>query len=255
MLNKEIIIITGAGQGIGKEIAKNIKNKFDLVLISRSSNCKKTLKEIKNYSNNFRKLFHCRKDLSKAFSLKKLFQDIELKKYLAIHLILNAGIIDKNTKSYLHEEEWKKVFNTNFFSNVKIINYLIPFYKKTKKQSKIIILSGGGAANSFKEFPIYSASKTALIRTVENYSLKLKNLNLSIFGLAPGAVKTKMLSKVLKVAKVGKRSKKKDVSKFINKLFEQNTKYLNGKLIHVRDDLRKIKKNNNIDYLKLRRVE
>lgn len=255
MLNKEIIIITGAGQGIGKEISKNIDSKFDLVLISKSSNCKKTLKEIKQYSNNFRRLFYYQKDLRKEFSLFKLFKDIELKNYSAIHLILSAGMIDHNDKSYLNMEDWKQVFYTNFFSNIKIINSLIPFYKKIKKQSKIIVLSGGGAANSFKEFPIYSASKTALIRTVENYSLKFKNLNLSIFGLAPGAVKTKMLSKVLKVAKVGKRSKKKDVSKFINKIFEHNTKYLNGKLIHVRDDLKKVKKNKNIDYLKLRRAE
>ena len=28
MLNKEIIIITGAGQGIGKEISKNIDSKL-----------------------------------------------------------------------------------------------------------------------------------------------------------------------------------------------------------------------------------
>ena len=255
MLNKEIIIITGVGQGIGKEISKNIESNFDLVLVSKSNNCKKTFREIKKHSENFRKLFYYKKDLSKKFSLQKFFKNINLKRYAAIHLILCAGIVDHNEKSYLSIEEWKKVFNTNFFSNIQIINSLMPFYRKKIKQSKIIILSGGGAANSFKEFPIYSASKTALIRTIENYNLKFKELNISIFGLAPGAVKTKMLSKVLRIAKVGKRSKMKDVSIFINKILKCDTKHLNGKLIHIRDNLKKIKKNIDINYLKLRRVE
>ena len=147
------------------------------------------------------------------------------------------------------------MFNINFFSNIKIINYFLPFYKNSNQQNKVIIFSGGGAANSFKEFPIYSASKTALIRTVENYSEMFKKTKLSIFALAPGAVKTKMLDKVLKIAKVGAKSNKKEISSFINKCLDINTMFLNGKLVHVRDNIKRIKKNKNYNYLKLRRDE
>lgn len=256
MFNKEIIIITGAGQGIGRQIAKSASEIYDLVLISKTQNCKKTKEEIlRKKMNTNRKLFYLKKDLSKNYSLIKFFNKIKLGNYSAIHLILCAGVVDNQEKSYLNINDWHKVFNINLFGNIKIINTLIPIYKKLKKQSKIIIFSGGGAANSFKEFPIYSASKTALIRTIENYSLKFKKLNLSIFGLAPGAVKTKMLTKVLKIAKVGTKSNKNDVSKFINLLLNHNTHYLNGKLVHIKDNLIKIKKNKNINYLKLRRVE
>ena len=118
---------------------------------------------------------------------------------------------------------------------------------------KIIVFSGGGAANSFKEFPIYSATKTALVRTVENYSEKFKSKNFSIFAIAPGAVKTKMLAKVLKIAKVGTKTNINEVVKFVNKCLLINTSLFNGKLIHIRDNLKKISKIKNKNYLKLRR--
>ena len=122
-------------------------------------------------------------------------------------------------------------------------------------QNRIIVFSGGGAASSFKKFPIYSASKTALVRSVENYSQIFSKKNVSIFAVAPGAVKTKMLKKVEKISKVGTRSQMIEVINFINNCFKINTNIFNGKLIHIKDNLSKIKKNKDPNHLKLRRTQ
>ena len=47
--------------------------------------------------------------------------------------------------------------------------------------NKVIFFSGGGAANDFSEFPLYSASKTSIERTVENFSKIYEKKNISIF--------------------------------------------------------------------------
>ena len=62
-----------------------------------------------------------------------------------------------------------------------------------------------------------------------------------------------MLRKVEKASKVGTRSQMIDVTNFVNNCFKINTKIFNGKLIHIRDDIKKIKKIKNVNYLKLRR--
>ena len=60
-----------------------------------------------------------------------------------------------------------------------------------------------------------------------------------------------MLLKVQKIAKVRTKSKVEDVVKFINKCLQINTNSFNGKLVHIKDDLSKISKNKNKNYLKL----
>ena len=47
MFKRKIVIITGAGQGIGKKIAENISNDYDLLLISKSNNCSKLANYLK----------------------------------------------------------------------------------------------------------------------------------------------------------------------------------------------------------------
>ncbi len=257
--NKEIIVITGAGQGIGKAIAKSLSHKYDLLLISKTSNCKKTSEEIKKdilkKENTSRIIKYLKIDLEKKFDISKFQKIINFRKYEKVHLILCAGIVDHYKNSYQNVINWKKVFNINFFSNINLINSFLKFYNKNKKQNKIIVFSGGGAASSFKAFPIYSASKTALVRTIENYSEILSKKNISIFAIAPGAVKTKMLKKVEKITKVGTKSEIVDVVKFVNQCLKINTNIFNGKLIHIKDKISKISKNKSKDYLKLRRVQ
>ena len=256
MPKRKLVIITGAGQGIGKKIAENISNDYDLILISKSKNCRKIANHLKKINENLgRKINYLKIDLEKKYHLQFLKKKIDTKNYSVIHLILCAAIVDPNVKSYLYLKDWMKVFKVNFFSNINIINFFINFYKKSTFQNKIILFSGGGATNSFKEFPIYSASKTALVRTVENYAEIYFNSNINIFALAPGAVKTKMLQKVTKVARVKTRSKISKVASFINYCLNNNTRSFNGKLIHIKDNLNKIYKNKNKQYLKLRRYE
>ena len=68
---KKLLIITGAGQGIGRELALNAPRNFDLILISKTSNCQKVADEIKGKINK-NKISFIKLDLEKK-SQKRVF--------------------------------------------------------------------------------------------------------------------------------------------------------------------------------------
>ena len=89
--------------------------------------------------------------------------------------------------------DWIQTFNTNVISHLEIFYQLNRLLSKSKKLiSKIIFSPGGGAANSFPDFPAYSASKTALVRSIENLSEKFsKKKNLIFLQLHQEQLKQK----------------------------------------------------------------
>jgi short-subunit dehydrogenase len=252
MKKKELLIITGAGQGIGEFLAKNFSENYFIVLISKSDNCKEVAKKINNKHPN--SADYIKVDFEKKINFRLFENKIKPSLFSNIHLIFCAGYVD-NYSEGIDISEWRKAFNINVFSHLEIFNYFLPIMKGIDNNNKIMFLAGGGSANAFDTFPAYSASKTVIVRSVENLSLRYEKYNLSIFAIAPGAIKTKMLTKVLTKTSVGTKTSKEELYAFIKYYMEYDSNKLNGRLVHIRDDKLAIEKNINQNYLKLRRIE
>ncbi len=246
---KELIILTGITGGIGNFVFNNLPEEYEFLILGRSKSKLKRLVKNKKKANYY---FY---DQIKNLNTKEFTKKINFKNYSNIHLIFFSGTLDKKKMSFDYKN-WYEIFQINLISHLEILFSIIKFYKnKNDTVNQVIFLSGGGGASSFPEFPAYSASKTAMIRTVENLSQKYAKFNFSIFALAPGAIKSKMLSKVLQFSKVGKRSSKRIVFEFIIQSLKRKNKIYNGKLIHVRDKLSNIIKHKGKNFYKLRRIE
>ena len=157
--------------------------------------------------------------------------------------------------------EISDVLNINLLGNISIIK-AVSEVSNSKSRLRIVFFAGGGAAYAYPDFFGYSLSKAATVRAVENLGIMLKKItkDSSIIALAPGAVKTDMLSKVLKHGAFVKTVT--DISEpvsFVDSFINDKIPSLeiNGMFIHVRDELSKIrsKKDFNQDIFKLRRVQ
>ena len=253
MKNKSLIIMTGATSGIGKFIADKLRHNFDLALILRPKKIK-TFKKKFTSSLNKKNIYFFGFDLSHSNDYSLIKRKIKFNDYKSINLIFCAGTLEKSSKTFDYDD-WIKTFNTNVFSHLEIFNQLNQFLSKSKLTNKIIFFSGGGAASSFPDFPAYSASKTALVRSIENLSEKFSKKKFNIFAVAPGAVETKMLKKVLRITSVGTKSKKEDVYNFISYALNADTSSFHGRLINIKDSIKKINNNKKNNFLKLRRVD
>jgi len=200
------LLITGANQGLGFEIAKYFAKKgSNLIICARNKKKLDLSKKILTNLSHHSKVKSYQLDLSNYAEVDIFFSKI-LKKGKIDILINNAGVYGPKGKSEeLSWKLWKKTININLLGSIYIINKFIKYFKK-KKYGKIIQIAGGGAASCFPFFSPYAVSKAGLVRFVENISKEVENKNIFINAIAPGPINTRMLDEVLQAGphKVGK---------------------------------------------------
>ena len=190
------ILITGANQGLGLELAKYFSN-LDANLIICARN-KKKLNSIKKLFSKKKKVIIEKCDVSKKREVDVFFNKIFKKmKYIDI-LINNAGIYGPKGKlENLYWQDFEKTININLLGSIYFIKKIIPHYKKRKK-GKIIQMSGGGATSPLPFFSAYATSKAGIVRFIENISKELLPYKIDVNAVAPGPINTRMLDEVLK---------------------------------------------------------
>ena len=195
---KKNIIITGANQGLGLEIAKYFYQLGANVII-----CARDKKKLNNIKRFFKKkknqiiiIEKC--DVSKSKEVDLFFDKI-FKKIKNIDILINnAGVYGpKGRLENISWKDFKKTLDINLFGSIYLIKKIIPHYKKNNR-GKIIQMSGGGAASPLPFFSAYAASKAGIVRFVENISKELMLHKIDINAVAPGPINTRMLDEVLR---------------------------------------------------------
>jgi len=226
-----ITIITGASRGIGKAIAEDLKSN-DSILFPL---CSKDV-DFQNYIDVF----------AYVSSLLEKIEDIT-----RINIVLCAAQI--GTYKSIDPREFDKLFKINVLGNYAVIEacsiYDAPL--------RVVWFAGGGAAFPYPEFFGYSLSKVAVVRAVENLSTMLHEGS-SIIALAPGAVETDMLKKVIESgAEIRTRTGISEPVNFVRKFItdEFNSIAMNGRFFHVRDQISGQYILDHPNLFKLRRIE
>ena len=213
ILKDKVSIITGGSIGIGKEIATGFaKEGAHLVLVARSSSeLEKAKEELKSYGTRV-EIFSA--DVSKEEAAKSVV-DSTLEKFGTINILVNcAGIYGPiGFVTDIDTEKWIETIHINLYGTFLCIKAVLPTMIKNKK-GKIINLSGGGAVSPFPRFSAYSASKAAVVRLTETLAEEIKEYNIDINAIAPGAVNTRLLAQVLEAGEAAGKD-------FVAKAFKQ----------------------------------
>jgi NAD(P)-dependent dehydrogenase (short-subunit alcohol dehydrogenase family) len=251
----DLLIITGSSKGIGGNIASQCNSNIAKKLITISSSGKNDHID-KDYNN----LLSLKLDLTDHKTVYETVKNIILSigKINRLGIVLCGAQIGEAGGLFKSDlEDWDKLYKCNLLGNLAIIKGCQSIIEAGAK-TRIVFFGGGGAAFAYPDFSGYALSKVATVRAAENLSEELSTLNsdISIISIAPGAVATDILDKV--IANGGSIRTRTDISEptnfvynFLNNKFD--AKKLNGRFLHVRDDLEKIDFNNK-DMCKLRRI-
>ena len=210
LFQKKSVLITGASSGIGFEISKQfLYHGADLIICSSNlSKIKKAYKKLSLIKNKNQKIFHMRVDISSKQQIKKLIRQT-IKKFKKIDILINnAGVYGpKGFIEKINWNAWVKTIEINLFGSVLLCKEVIPYFKK-RNQGKIIQLSGGGAAAPLPMISGYATSKAGIVRFIETLSEEVKDYNIQVNSVAPGAINTEMLKEILKAGpkKIGKKA-------------------------------------------------
>lgn len=178
----KLIIITGAGQGIGRAIALYLDKKgFIVVLVDKDyEKLKKALKEF----NPQALIFSC--DVSKEKQVVSTIRKV-IKKFKRIDVLINnAGISESNQITNFTKKEIDRIIDTNLKGTIYFIREAVRQMKR-QRSGQIINISSAAAKypeqNPFRG--IYCASKIGQAIFGESSFRELRTYNIKVANIFP----------------------------------------------------------------------
>lgn len=184
------VLITGASQGIGLEIARVFaKNGYDLVLVARD---KQKLSEVaKEFSRNYKiQVVTVSKDLSEQKSYFELY-NLMKKQGLQIEILVNnAGFGNFGNFSETDLTKEESMIDVNIKALTSLTKIFLQDMLK-RKSGKILNVASTAAFQPGPLMAVYFATKAYVLSLSEALSEELKGTGVTVSALCPGPTNSK----------------------------------------------------------------
>ena len=236
----KVALVTGAGRGIGRAVARRLSGDGALVLVNYNGSRERALEvveEIRSAGGQGEAL-GC--DVSDYEACGRLVEDVIARYGHVDILVNNAGITRDNLILRMSEEEYDRVLDVNLKGAFNTIRHLSRFFLK-QRSGKIInvssvsgIMGNPGQAN-------YAASKAGLIGLTKSVARELAGKGICANAVAPGYVETEMTQALTDKAKdalkqmipMNRMGKAENVADLVAFLAGSGSDYITGQVICV----------------------
>lgn len=185
-----VVIITGASSGIGREFAKQLDKRLMTVdefwLIARR---KERMEELAKELDHVCKILPM--DLTDASDLEHFMKVLENEKPL-IRMLINCsgyGIMGRFEKLSLKEQRGMLTLNCQALTDMTY--YCIPYMSK---KSRIIQLASSAAFLPQPNFAIYAATKSYVLSFSRALAEELRQKEIYVTAVCPGPVRTEFFN-------------------------------------------------------------
>ncbi|MDD4859590.1 MAG: glucose 1-dehydrogenase [Dehalococcoidales bacterium] len=196
-LKGEKAIVTGGGQGLGREMALALAEAgADVALAQRHVEvAEKTADEIKKLG---RDSLAIKMDVSKADDVQNMVNTV-IEKFGKIDILINnAGIAQGKSFLGMSEEDWDTMMDIHVKGTFLCSQMVAREMVKLKKGSIINLSSMSGfIVNRPQKQTHYNTAKAAVAHFTKSLAMELAKYNIRVNAIAPGYMKTEMTGPVL----------------------------------------------------------
>lgn len=245
-LKGKVALVTGATRGIGRGIALQLGEAGALVYITgrtlKSKNgmgsLEDTCAEIKNRGGN---CVPVQVDHEDDVAVAALFERIDAEQNGRLDILINNAYkavdeIFQNLSTKFYEakpEVWDVVNNVGLRNHYFCTVYAARMMVK-RKEGLIVNISSYGGSRYIFNIP-YGVGKAAMDRMAADCGIELKNSNVTMISLYPGAVKTEKIQEHMKGDQVGINGLENSKPMSVKDVFEtaESTEFSGKCIVHL----------------------
>lgn len=231
----QIVIVTGASRGIGKEIAAAFAAEGAKVacVATTEAGAEATAKELSGAKG-----YAC--DVSDSEAVDKLMEAIQADMGTPSVLVNNAGITRDNLMLRLKDDDWDRVVDVNLKGPFLCIRaasraMMKARYGRIINMSSVIGLHGSSGQTN------YAASKAGLVGLTMAVAKEYGSRGITCNAVAPGFIESEMTAElppefkehVVKTAPAGRLGTGKDVASAVLFLASPEAAYITGQTLTV----------------------
>lgn len=240
MLSGKVALVTGAGRGIGKEIALTLAKNGATVIVNYNGSKERAEEVVRliEEAGGAAKAMRC--NVADAADCDAMIKEI-LGEYNKVDILVNnAGITRDNLLMRMSEEDFDAVLDTNLKGAFHTIQMLSRSFLKNRSGKIINISSVSGVLGNAGQAN-YSASKAGLIGLTKSVAREFASRGICVNAVAPGFIKTEMtgamaedvIENATKAIPMGRMGEAKDIAEMVLFLAGNQSDYITGQVFCV----------------------
>ncbi len=239
---EKVVLVTGAGRGIGRALAKTFAAQGARVAANDLTpvNLDETIREIQAIGGISRDYVF---DVSKKMPVQTMIETIRDDWGRIDILINNAGVEPHATLLDMDEWDWRRTIDVNLTGPFFTMQSVARVMREQGGGVVVNIASIAGRAHGLKDRSAYVASKMGLIGLTREAARELAAYNIRVNAVCPGVIETEMtatlrqdevmLRKWLEDIPMGRLGQVEDVVGLVLFLCSESAAYLTGQAINV----------------------